>query len=182
MYYCKSSLILFFFVTIQSFSQKEFSIESKIKYEIVKLTHDSNTKLISPVKGYFDYLSLQPVFQHKLNFGDFKVKSFDFSERALTKDESKYYKDSKATNEYLLNVRKQEQNSKVKNSLLLLNCIRKVNNEFYLITEFQIKLEKLPDTSSPRKSTFSNQSVLNDGSRWFKLGNFDAGIYKIDYN
>ena len=154
MYYCKSSLILFIFVTIQSFSQKEFRIESKIEYEIVKLTHDSNTKLISPVKGYFDQLSLQPVFQHKLSFGDYKVKSFDFSERALTKDETKSYLDIKATNEYHINIRKQEQNSKVKNSLLLLNCMRKVNNELFLITEFQIKLEKSQNTSTSRKSTF----------------------------
>ena len=142
MYYCKSSLILFLFVTIQSFSQKEFSIESKIEYEIVKLTHDSNTKLISPVKGYFDQLSLQPVFQHKLSFGDYKVKSFDFNERALTQSESSSYNDEKITNNYNIYFRKQEQNSKQKNSLLLLNCIRKVNNQLFLITEFQIKLEK----------------------------------------
>ena len=182
MNYCKASLIFFIFITIQSFSQKEFRIESEIEYEIVKWTNDSDTKLISPIKGYFDQLSLQPVFQYKLSFADYEVKSFDFSERALTMSETSSYNDAKISNNYNIYFRKQEQNSKQKNSLLLLNCIRKVNNQLFLITEFQINLEKSSNTTTPKKSTFSNQSVLNDGSSWFKLGNFEAGIYKIDYN
>ena len=113
---------------------------------------------------------------------DYEVKSFDFSERALTQSEISSYNDAKITNNYDIYFRKQEQNSKQKNSILLLNCIRKVNNQLFLITEFQINLEKSSNTTTPKKSTFSNQSVLNNGSNWFKLGNFEAGIYKIDYN
>ena len=64
-------------------------------------------------------LSLQPVFQHKLSFADYEVKSFDFSERALTQSEISSYNDAKITNNYDIYFRKQEQNSKQKNSLLL---------------------------------------------------------------
>ena len=117
MNYCKAILIFFIFITVRSFSQKEFRIESKIKYEIVKWTHDADTKLISPIKGYFDQLSLQPVFQYKLSFADYEVKSFDFSERALTQSEISSYDDAKITNNYNIYFRKQEQNSKQKNKI-----------------------------------------------------------------
>ena len=33
-----------------------------------------------------------------------------------------------------------------------------------------------------KNSTFVNQSVLNNGVNWFKLSNYEPGVYKIDYN
>ena len=53
----------------------------------------------------------------------------------------------------------------------------------YLLTDFKISLQKLPSSIPITKSSsFINQSVLSDGSSWFKLRNQQPGIYKIDYN
>ena len=56
-------------------------------------------------------------------------------------------------------------------------------NQLYLITDIRISLQKFPVRNYRTKSSsFTNQSVLSDGTSWFKLRNQQPGIYKIDYN
>ena len=84
---------------------------------------------------------------------------------------------------YLTSFRNQKQNATHKNNLLLINCIRNSNGELYLLTDFKVQIVKKTNLLNRFKnSTFASQSVLNNGSNWFKLSNFESGVYKIDYN
>ena len=52
-----------------------------------------------------------------------------------------------------------------------------------LLLSFSLALKKSSNNQPvKRRTSFLNQSVLSDGSDWYKLSNFSSGIYKIDYN
>ena len=181
--YCR--IIIFFLIAnpLILISQNYFTIEKTLNYKYIGWTKDSKPELLCPENGYFDQTSYQPVFQLELTQGEYQIKDFVFEERALTEKEKITYKNLQFDSIYTKTFRRQEQNNKLINQLFLLNCIRQVANQFYLITDFKISLKKFPFSNSRTKSTsFTNQSVLSDGSSWFKLRNQKPGIYKIDYN
>ena len=157
-------------------------IEKNINYDYISWTKDSKNELLCPVNGYFDQATFQPVFQLKLTQGQYQIKDFNLRKEHFQK-KKKIYKNLIFDSVYSSTFRKQEQNNKLINQLFLLNCIRQVADQLYLLTDFKISLQKFP-SSIPRtkSSSFTNQSVLSDGSSWFKLRNQQPGIYKIDYN
>ena len=183
MKYCR--IIIFFLIAnpLIFISQNYVNVEKTLNYDYISWTKDSKKELLCPVNGYFDQATFQPVFHLKLTQGEYQIKDFDFEERALTEKEKKTYKNLLFDSAYSITFRKQEQNNKLINQLFLLNCIRQAADQLYLLTDFKISLQKLP-SSIPRtkSSSFTNQSVLSDGSSWFKLRNQQPGIYKIDYN
>ena len=147
------------------------------------LTKEAEVSKNLPENGYFDQLTFQAVFQCKLPFADYEITSFDFNERPLSNNEKKAYSSISFADKYLPSFRKQEQNSTLKNNLLLINCIRSFNGELYLMTDFKAQIvKKTIHLKRFKNSTFTNQSVLNNGANWFKLSNFESGVYKIDYN
>ncbi|MEK9619165.1 MAG: hypothetical protein VW078_03595 [Flavobacteriales bacterium] len=181
--YCKVVIFSFVFLAINCFSQKSISVQKQIEYHIVKWNDNSDVKFLCPENGYFDQLSFQAVFQYKLPFADYEITSFEFHERPLSYNEKKAYSNVFFADNYLTSFRKQEQNATLKNNLLLINCIRNSNGELYLLTDFKVQIVKKTNLLNRFKnSTFASQSVLNNGSNWFKLSNFESGVYKIDYN
>ena len=183
MNYYKVVIFSFVFLATNCFSQKSFSVQKQIEYQVVKWVENSDNNFLCPENGYFDQLTFQAVFQYKLPFADYEIISFEFKERPLTLNEKKAYSSVSFVGNYLTSFRKQEQNATLKNNLLLINCIRNYNGELYLMTGFKAQIIKKTNLSRRFKnSTFVNQSVLNNGVNWFKLSNFDSGLYKIDYN
>ena len=181
--YCKVVIFSFVFLAINCFSQKSISVQKQIEYQIVKWNDNSDIKFLCPENGYFDQLSFQAVFQYKLPFADYEITSFEFHERPLTYNEKKAYSNVSFADNYLTSFRKQEQNATLKNNLLIVNCIRNSNGELYLLTDFKAQIVKKTNLLKRFKnSTFASQSVLNNGANWFKLSNFESGVYKIDYN
>jgi hypothetical protein len=181
--YCKVVIFSFVFFAINCFSQKSISVQKQIEYQIVKWTDNSDGKFLCPENGYFDQHTYQAVFQLKLPFAEYDVISFEFNERPLSFSEKKAYSNIIFSKKYLHTFRKQEQNATLKNNLLLIDCIRNFNGELYLITDFKAQIvTKTHLLNRFKKSTFANQSVLNNGANWFKLSNFESGVYKIDYN
>ena len=181
--YCKVIIFSFVFFAINCFSQKSINLQKKIEYQIVKWTDNSNAKFLCPENGYFDQLTFLPVFQHKLPYSDYEITSFEFNERPLNYNEKQAYSNAVFPETYLTSFRKQEQNSSIKNNLLLINCLRSSAGELLLLTDFKLQIIKKTNPNKRfKKSTFANQSVLNNGSDWFKLSNFESGVYKIDYN
>ena len=183
MNYCKVIIFSFVLFATNCFSQKSITVQKQIEYQIVKWAHNSDNKFLCPENGYFDQLTFQAVFQHKLPFAEYEIISFDFNERPLTLNERKAYSNVSYPEKYLPSFRKQEQNANLKNSLLLINCIRNSNGELYLMTDFQAQIVKKTNFLNRfQNSAFTNQSVLNNGANWFKLRNFESGVYKIDFN
>ena len=181
--YCKVVIFSFVFLATNCFSQKSIRVQKQIEYQIVKWTDHSDIKFLCPENGYFDQLTFQAVYQYKLPFADYEITSFEFNERPLTYNEKKAYSSISFADKYLPSFRKQEQNSTLKNNLLLINCIRSSNGELYLMTDFKAQIvKKINHLKRFKNSTFKNQSVLNNGANWYKLSNFESGIYKVDYN
>ena len=181
--YYKSVIFYFVFFCVTCFSQKSVNVQKQIEYQFVKWTDISEKKFFCPKTGYFDQLTFQPVFQHKLPFSDYEILNFEFNERPLSFNEKKAYSNVSFSNNYLTSFRKQEQNSSLKNNLLLINCIRSSHGELYLMTDFKAQIVKKTNfLNRSKNSTFANQSVLNNGANWFKLSNFESGVYKIDYS
>ena len=182
MKYCN---VLIFLVLSPLFflSQNKFEIQKKINYNKIGWTKNTEKNLFCPVNGFLDQSSLQPIYQTSVNYGEYVVSSFEFNERLLSEEELIPYKDIAFDSIYFSQLKKQEQNSKLRNQLLLISCIRYINNQLYLITDFKIKLTQIVKPKSNKKRfRFVNQSVLSDGSSWYKLSNFTPGIYKLDYN
>jgi hypothetical protein len=51
------------------------------------------------------------------------------------------------------------------------------------MTDFKAQIvKKINHLKRFKNLTFKNQSVLNNGANWYKLSNFESGIYKVDYN
>ena len=181
--YCHIIVFFLIFNPVIFFSQNYVTIEKTINYELIGWTKDSKPELLCPINGYFDQVSYQPVFQLKLDQGKYQIKDFEFEERALSEKEKITYKNLQFDSNYSKVFRRQEQNNKLINELFLLSCVRKVTGQLFLITDFKITFEKVSSRGSLKKSTlFTSQSVLNDGSFWYKLRNQQSGIYKIDYN
>jgi hypothetical protein len=181
--YCR--IFIFFLIVNPAIIITQYNVvlEKPINYNYISWIKGSKPELLCPTNGYVDQLSLQPVFQLKLSQGKYKTIDFEFEERELTKNEMLTYKNLIFDSTYSKTFRKQEQNNKTVNQILLLNCIRKVGDELFLITNFKLSLQKRSNKSSLKKSSsFITQSVLNDGSNWYKLSNKQPGIYKIDYN
>ena len=88
-------------------------------------------------------LATTPVFQLELTQGEYQIRDFVFEERALTEKEKITYKNLQFDSIYTKTFRRQEQNNKLINQLFLLNCIRQVANQFYLITDFKITWKSL---------------------------------------
>ena len=140
--YCR---IIIFFLIINPLiftSQNHFTIEKKLNYDYISWTKDSKNELLCPVNGYFDQTTFQPVFQFKLPQGKYQIKDFKFEERALSEKEKKIYENLTLDSIYTKKFRKQEQNNKLINQIFLLNCIRKVADELYLLTNIRISLQK----------------------------------------
>ena len=182
MKYC-NFLIYLTFSPLFFLSQTQLVIQKKISYRNIGWTKNTKKNLKCPVKGFVDQTSLQPIYQTSINSGNYTISSFEFNERKLSEEELIPYKGITFDSIYFSQLKKQEQNSKLRNQLLLISCIRYINNQLYLITDFKIKLTQIVKPKSNKKRfRFVNQSVLSDGSSWYKLSNFTPGIYKLDYN
>ena len=144
MKYCR--IIIFFLIAnpLIFISQNYFTVEKTLNYDYISWTKDSKKELLCPVNGYFDQATFQPVFQLKLSKGEYQIKDFEFEERALTEKEKITYKNLIFDSAYSSTFRKQEQNNKLINQLFLLNCIRQVADQLFLLTDFKISLQKLP--------------------------------------
>ena len=161
MNYCKVVIFSFVFLATNCFSQKSIRVQKQIEYQIVKWTDNSDIKFLCPENGYFDQLTFQAVYQYKLPFADYEITSFEFNERPLTYNEKKAYSSISFADKYLPSFRKQEQNSTLKNNLLLINCIRSSNGELYIMTDFKAQIvKKTNHLKRFKNSTFKNQSVL----------------------
>ena len=183
MNYCKVIIFSFVFFATNCFSQKSIIVQKQIEYHVVKWTDNSDVKFLCPENGYFDQITFNPVFQHKLPFAEYEITGFEFDERPLSYNEKQAYSNVSFPKNYLASFRLQEQNAVIKNNLLLVNCIRNSNGELYLLTNFKAQIVKKTNFLRRFKnSTFKNQSVLNSGTNWYKLSNLESGVYKIDYN
>lgn len=176
-------LIFIFLIPFLGITQNNLEIQKKITYNKISWTKNSEKNLLCPENGYFDQTNFQPVYQTKISSEKYTITSFEFSERKLNYEEKKTYLGLIIDSTYLPIIKLQEQNSEISNQIILINCLRYHNNELYLLTSFSLALEKSSNNQLvKRRTSFLNQSVLSDGSDWYKLSNFNSGIYKIDYN
>ena len=182
MKYC-NFLIYLTFSPLFFLSQTQLVIQKKISYRNIGWTKNTKKNIKCPVKGFVDQTSLQPIYQTSINSGNYTISAFEFNERKLSEEELIPYKGITFDSIYIPQFRKQEQNSNLSNQLLLINCLRFSKNQLFLITDFKINLTQSNNQETPKnRSSFVGQSVLSDGSNWYKFSNPNSGIYKLDYN
>ena len=148
-----------------SFSQAINHFSSDVHYK----AHSKNTinqdVPFRPVKGFQDHATKQLYFQNELDFGSYEVLSFEFNEELIepTSNTSNalHYDEN-----YSISFQHQEENNKIKKTLLLLSCIRTVNGKNYRITNLMYQLKKhiLFQIIKSHQSSSHNLFYLMDGT------------------
>ena len=177
-------IVLLFVITPISnglYAQSYLQFIDTIKYSTYAQKNNSIVNFY-PSSGYLNSSINNLIFQKKLPHGNYKVEEFEFTEEIVEVNKNAI-SNLNLDNQYTFKFNHQEEHVKNKGTQLLLNCLRIHNGVFYRIKNFKIKLRKdVVYNNLPKKTEFSNQSVLSNGWDWYKLGISNDGVYKIDYN
>ena len=178
-------VFLFFFLTSNLKAQEENSFSSSINYQLLqnKKYAAVNNFFYYPKKGYYDMDIFMPYFQFRFSY-DKKILDFQYSEELLPLEDQSFYKNKISNSQYGLTLRKQSINSTNRYSTAIISCLRNDKGNIYRLKSVDFELvQKQTDKLQNNKSyQFSENSFLSDGSKWFKLRNFDNGVYKLNYN
>ncbi len=175
-------LLLVFFV----YGQDGKFISKTINYTQVNKISSGNTtniKFYRPVNGFYDFDNHMPNFKVTIP-KKFDLSSFDFSEEKLNEQEQIFYKGQIFNSNYDYKVGIQENDDKNIYKSVIFTCLRKKENIIYRLKTVKLILQETENNTFKlnRSNLFVQNSILSNGSSWFKFRNFEKGIYKLDYN
>jgi hypothetical protein len=177
--------IIFFFVVVNSEAQNNIFRNETLSYislETNGVVKQFNKSLFYPSSGYYDFINNMPIYQRKIAV-NYNVSRFEYTEEIISNKEFDFYKDKISNSNFTLDTRKQEGSLNNTNQVVLISCLRKSEDKIYRLKSVNLKLSyQKPENGSIKSALFLDNSMLSDGSKWFKFRNYKDGIYKIDYD
>ena len=178
------SFLLFALVFYRA--QEHLIVKSLIDYQLLKNVNDKspdNKFFYYPTNGYYDLGLFMPFFQCKSAHG-YEIANFKFSEELLPQNDQIFYKDKIINTQYDISQRDQINSSINKHGSVIISCLRNFEGMIYRLKSVDLELvqHKIINRKQSKISQFAENSVLSEGSSWFKFRNFDNGINKIDYS